>query len=233
MNILALDSSAVSASVALVTEKKIIGEFFCNTGLTHSQTLVPMIDALLQTAKLTLADVDAVAVCAGPGSFTGIRIGVAAVKGMAMALDKPCIAVSTLEAAAMNMLGENCVVCAVMDARCSQVYNALFRIKNGVIERLCEDRALLIEELADELCGMNEKIMLVGDGAGLCAEKIGNSIPNLNLAPMNLRYQRASGTAMAALHVNPEEYLTAQQLMPRYLRLPQAERELRKKQNQA
>lgn len=229
MNILALDSSAVSASAALVNENKIIGEFYCNTGLTHSQTLVPMTDALLKNTKTSISDVDVFAVCVGPGSFTGVRIGVAAVKGMAAALDKPCIAVSTLEAMAMNMLGRPSLVCAVMDARCSQVYNALFRINGETVERICDDRALSITDLATELSGINEDIVLVGDGAELCMKQM--DIPSIRLAAMNLRFQRASGVAMAALRIKPEEYLSAVQLMPHYLRLPQAERELRKKQN--
>ena len=129
MKILGIDTSATAASVAIVDENKIIGEFSINTALTHSQTLMPMVESLLKNTGVTLADIDAIAVNAGPGSFTGVRIGVAAVKGMAFSSDKPCISVSTLHSMAYNLLETDCIVCAVMVARCSQVYNALFKLK--------------------------------------------------------------------------------------------------------
>ncbi len=231
MKILALDSSAVSASAALACEDKIIGEFFCNTGLTHSQTLVPMIDALLKNTKTDIEDIDAFAVCSGPGSFTGVRIGVSVVKGMASVLEKPCIGISTLYAMAVGMTGSKSIVCAVMDAKCSQFYNALFKVNGENIERLCEDRAISIEKLKDELSKFDGPVLLVGDGAQFCFNLLGGSLPNIALAAAHMRFQRASGAAMAALRIPRDKYLTAEQLMPGYLRLPQAERELRKKQN--
>lgn len=226
MKILAVDSSAKACSVSLVDEDKILGEFFINTSLTHSQTLVPMIDAVLKNTSTDIKSVDAFAVSAGPGSFTGVRIGVAAIKGMAMPLDKPCYSVSTLEAMAYNLRGENCVACAVMDARCNQVYNALFLIKNGKITRLCDDRALSINELAEDLKSYNGKTVLVGDGAQLCYNSYKELNLDIELAPEQQRYQRASGVAFAALTKEP---MTAESLMPTYLRLPQAERELKKR----
>ncbi len=226
MKILAVDSSAKACSVSLVDEDKILGEFFINTSLTHSQTLVPMIDAVLKNTSTDIKSVDAFAVSAGPGSFTGVRIGVAAIKGMAMPLDKPCYSVSTLEAMAYNLRGENCVACAVMDARCNQVYNALFLIKNGKITRLCDDRALSIDELAEDLKSYNGKTVLVGDGAQLCYNSYKELSLDIELAPEQQRYQRASGVAFAALTKEP---MTAESLMPTYLRLPQAERELKKR----
>ncbi|MBQ5398457.1 MAG: tRNA (adenosine(37)-N6)-threonylcarbamoyltransferase complex dimerization subunit type 1 TsaB [Ruminococcus sp.] len=226
MKILAVDSSAKACSVSLVDEDKILGEFFINTSLTHSQTLVPMIDAVLKNTSTDIKSVDAFAVSAGPGSFTGVRIGVAAIKGMAMPLDKPCYSVSTLEAMAYNLRGENCVACAVMDARCNQVYNALFLIKNGKITRLCDDRALSIDELAEDLKSYNVKTVLVGDGAQLCYNSYKELSCDIELAPEQQRYQRASGVAFAALTKEP---MTAESLMPTYLRLPQAERELKKR----
>lgn len=231
MKILSVDSSAVSASAAIVCEDKIIGEFFCNTGLTHSQTLVPMIDALLKNTQTDITQIDALAVSSGPGSFTGVRIGVSAVKGIATALNLPCIGVSTLHAMAMNFVGfQSAVVCAVMDARCSQVYNALFRADGGKVILLCEDRAISLEQLKGELSQISERVILVGDGAKITKEFM-TDLDHVVLPAAHLMYQRAAAVGMAALEVPESEYLTAEQLMVRYLRLPQAERELKKRQN--
>lgn len=226
MKILAVDSSAKACSAAIVEDKKVLGSFFINTALTHSQTLVPMIDAVLKNTSTDLSSVDAFAVSAGPGSFTGVRIGVAAVKGMAMPLNKPCMSVSTLEAMAYNLLNESCIVCAVMDARCNQVYNALFEISGGEISRICADRALSIDELSEELKTYDKKIVLIGDGAELCYNSYKENINNVFLAPENVRYQNAVGVAFSAFDKEP---ITAEKLMPSYLRLPQAERELKKR----
>lgn len=226
MKILAVDSSAKACSAAIVEDKKVLGSFFINTALTHSQTLVPMIDAVLKNTSTDLSSVDAFAVSAGPGSFTGVRIGVAAVKGMAMPLNKPCMSVSTLEAMAYNLLNESCIVCAVMDARCNQVYNALFEISGGEINRICADRAFSIDELSEELKTYDKKIVIIGDGAELCYNSYKENINNVFLAPENVRYQNAVGVAFSAFDKEP---ITAEKLMPSYLRLPQAERELKKR----
>lgn len=225
MKILAFDSSAKSASVALIDNNKIIGSFFINASLTHSQTLVPMAQQLLSNCQTDLSKVDALAVTAGPGSFTGIRIGVAAVKGMAVVDNKPCISVSTLEAMAYNYI-EDCTVVAVMDARCNQVYNANFQIRNGEIKRLCDDRAMSIDDLSKELSTINDKLVLVGDGAELCYNSYKELLNGIIIAPEHLRYQNAVGAAMAAIYKEPT---TAGELMPVYLRLPQAQRELNKR----
>ena len=225
MRILAVDSSARACSVALVDDNRITGSFFINTALTHSQTLVPMIENLLTNTQSKLNSVDVFAVSAGPGSFTGVRIGVAAVKGMAMPLNKKCASVSTLEAMAYNFIGENCVVCAVMDARREQVYNALFRVKDGRVERLCDDRALSISDLAEELKAFDERIVLAGDGAELCYNSY-KEILTVFLAPEYQRFQNAVGVAYAAAD---KKLISCSELMPLYLRLPQAERELRKR----
>lgn len=230
MKILAVDTSAVAASAALWDDGHITGEFFINTKLTHSRTLIPMIDALLKNTDMSVSDLDAVAVNAGPGSFTGVRIGVAAVKGIAFPDNLACISVSTLESMAYNMLYANCVVCCVMDARCSQVYNANFRVSGNSIERLCDDRALSIEELTQELKKTEEQIILAGDGAELCYNSMKEILNNIALAPINQRIQRASSTAIAAAEkYKNNQTLTPAQLMPLYLRLPQAQRELKKK----
>ena len=166
MKILALDSSAVSASAAVLDDDKVLGEFFINTKQTHSQTLMPMVQQVLIQTKTSLEEMDLFAVSAGPGSFTGVRIGVACVKGMAFAQNKPCIGVSTLEAMAYPLSMLNGIICAVMDARCQQVYHALFRVNGIEVERICDDCAVAISDLAESLQQYsNETIYLVGDGA--------------------------------------------------------------------
>lgn len=227
MRIFAVDTSARSASAALVENGVIKGEYFINTMLTHSETLMPIVDLLFKSVRVEPKDVDCFAVNCGPGSFTGLRIGIAAIKGMTFALEKPCIAVSTLESMAYNLIGENAVVCAVMDARCSQVYNALFDVSGGEPVRLCHDRALQIDELENELRSIGKRIVLVGDGAKLCYDRLSQELSNVELANENVRYQRASSTAFAAERLFEKgELLTSTQLMPKYLRLPQAQREL-------
>lgn len=230
MKILGLDSTAGPASVALLEDGKILGEFFIHTKLTHSVTLMPMCRALLENTNTKMEEIDAFAIAAGPGSFTGVRIGVAAVKGMAQALDKPCVSVSALEAMAQNLKGTDCTVCAVMDARCSQFYNALFESKNGVICRLTEDRALSSEELAAELLQKKGRIILTGDGSDIAMRLMAQSVPNLEPAQEQIKYQRASGVCLAAAgKYQNGQTLTAAELMPVYLRLPQAQRELLQK----
>lgn len=232
MKLLALDSSAVSASVAILDDDKLLGEFFINTKQTHSQTLMPMVNNVLDCTKTALEDIDIFAISAGPGSFTGVRIGVACVKGMAFAQNKPCMSISTLEAMAYPLSMLDGVVCAVMDARCQQVYNGLFRVVNGVIKRIGDDCAVAIVDLAERLKQYsNETIYLVGDGAKLCKEADAFASLPVQLVAEHLQYQRAAGVAQcAAAHLKQGvQTITAEQLAPIYLRLPQAERELKKK----
>lgn len=230
MKLLAVDSTAAPASVAIWEDGRLCGEFFIHTSLTHSVTLMPMCQALLQNTMTDIKEIDAFAVTAGPGSFTGVRIGVAAVKGMAQALDKPCIAVSTLEAMAQNLLGTDCIICAVMDARCKQFYNALFQSKGGVLTRLTQDRALSHVQLAADLKAYQKRIILTGDGSQAAYALLSDEVKNLEFAQPLLRYQRAGGVAMAAYRLYMQgEHFTAARLMPFYLRLSQAERELKKK----
>ena len=231
MKILAIDTSALPVSAALVEDGRLLGEFYLNIRTTHSQTLMPVISSLLESSKTDTESIDLFAVNAGPGSFTGVRIGVASVKGIAMPLDKPCAQVSTLESMAYSMPYTCGVVCAVMDARCQQVYNALFRLDNGRVERITEDRALSLEELAAELEYYDETVYLTGDGAELCYDKFGDKMDNIVLTPANIRFQHAYGTAMAAMNMAQNSQLcSCDELMPVYLRLPQAERELKEKQ---
>lgn len=217
--ILGIDSSAVTAGCALYDNGKIIAEQFLNNGHTHSETMLPMVESMLKNAGVSLTNLDSLAVTAGPGSFTGLRIGIAAVKGMAMGAKKPCIAVSTLEAIAYNFVGIDRVVCACMDARCGQVYNALFKTEGGTVSRLCEDRAIRAEELSKELSDIKGNIVFAGDGAELMHNFTDR---RYELAPYPLRYQRGSGVCLAAAD---RDTVNAAALMPTYLRLPQAERE--------
>ncbi|WRS28935.1 tRNA (adenosine(37)-N6)-threonylcarbamoyltransferase complex dimerization subunit type 1 TsaB [Oscillospiraceae bacterium MB08-C2-2] len=219
--ILALDSSAKAASCALWEDGVLRGETFLNTGLTHSQTLMSAVEALLEQTRISLSAVDRLAVSAGPGSFTGLRIGIAAVKGLAMGLEKPCVGVSTLKGLAFNLEGFEGIVVPVMDARRQQVYTALFESGGGGMIRLCEDAALSIEELSQRLAAYaDQSIWLVGDGAALCYGELSGE--NLRLAPEHLRHQRAASVARAAVE---EPSVPAGELLPVYLRLPQAQRE--------
>lgn len=224
MKILSLECSAAPASCAVAEDGVILANDFTNVKLTHSQTLMPMTVEMLKKANISLDEIDALAISNGPGSFTGIRIGISAIKGLAAAKNLPCYGVSTLRAIAENFKGTNCTVCAVMDARCNQVYNALFKIENGVITRLCDDRAIMIDDLLEELKLVENTIIIAGDGTALFEDFKGG---NISLAEEGCRYQTASGVALAA-----KEYasVSPDKLMPFYLRLPQAERELKAKQ---
>lgn len=229
MKILGIDSSAKSASVAVTENGKIISSFYINTGLTHSQTLMPMLDNALKCASLTLDDIDAVAVSKGPGSFTGIRIGVAAAKGIADTKNIKTIGISTLESMAYNLVSLNCVAVAAMDARCAQVYTALFRIKDSVVERLTDDLAIPISELKEMLLSYNEEIILVGDGADICYRALCDEIDGIKIAPESYKYQNATGVCFAAENKDNDFFINSNELVPEYLRLPQAERELKNK----
>ena len=222
MLVLALESSAKAASVALMQDDTLICQYSQCSGLTHSRTLLPMVEDMLKNSDTILADVDLIAVAHGPGSFTGIRIGVSTVKGLAWASDKKCVGVSTLAAMAWHGVSAGGLVCPVMDARRSQVYNALFEIKDGRPERLCADRAIALAELAAELKAKNREVFLVGDGAVISYEYLKNEGIACRVAPQNLLYQSAWGVGMEALRSKPG---TADDLLPVYLRLSQAERE--------
>jgi len=226
MRILAFETSAKAVSVALVEDGRLLGEYMQNSGQTHSRTLMKMAEDLLCNCDLTVNDVDAAACAAGPGSFTGIRIGVAAAKGFAWGREIPCYGVSTLEAMAKNVAAADGVYCAAMDARRSQVYTAVFRMENGVFSRLTEDMAISIDELAEILKNHEKQIFLVGDGAFLCYNTLSEQLPNLILLPEHLRMQRAAGTALLAWEqAQAGENPSGRDLEPNYLRLSQAERE--------
>lgn len=222
MIILSFESSAKAASVALVKDGCMIAQYTQCSALTHSRTLLPMAEDMLKNTDMTLNDVDLIACAHGPGSFTGIRIGVATVKGLSWALDKPCVGVSTLEAMAWHGVSAGGFVCCVMDARRSQVYNAIFEIRDGRPVRLTDDRAVSLKELKADVTKLGQEVLLVGDGTKITADFfLKNEIP-FRTAPDNLVLQSAWGVAMAA---EGKETGKSESLLPVYLRLSQAERE--------
>lgn len=234
MKILALESSATAASVALCQEEELIAQSFLHTGLTHSQTLLPMAQRLLADCGLTVGDLDLIAVAAGPGSFTGLRIGVAAAKGLAWAAQLPCAGCSTLEAMAWNLAGFSGQVCAAMDARRHQVYNARFQVDGTAPRRLTPDRAIDLEDLIEELKGCDTPQLVVGDGAQLCYDALTAAGIPARLAPPNLRQQTAWGVARQALELaRTGQTVSPEALVPVYHRLSQAERERLAREQQA
>ena len=232
MKILALECSATPASAALLENGKILASAYANVKLTHSQTLLPMVENLLKSALTDISDIDGFAISNGPGSFTGVRIGISAIKGLSIAKKLPCVGVSTLYSMAQNFTDTNCIVCAVMDARCNQVYNALFDIKDGEITRLCEDRALLCDRLTEEIKTLSEKgknIIITGDGTDIFYPQVKN-ILNVKISSPQNRFQNAVGVGLAALEkFQNGQTVSPAELLPLYLRLPQAERELKQK----
>ena len=215
MNILAFECSAKAASAALLCDGKLIAETYQNCGFTHSRTLLPLAEDMLKRAEKTFDDIDLYAVSSGPGSFTGLRIGISLVKGFAYGADKPCCGVSSLEAMAYMVPSCDSVVCAVMDARAGQVYNALFDVSD-VVSRICDDRAITVESLKEELNSLGRKVIVIGDGSYLL-ENCGYSV-----LPAHMRYQRAFGVALCAYN---SQGISSFELTPSYHRLPQAERE--------
>ena len=224
MLILALESSAKAASVALLKNGECIAVYYQNCGLTHSKTLLPMAQDILRNAGLKIADIDLIAVAHGPGSFTGVRIGVSTAKGLSWAADKPAVGVSATEAMAWGAAGvpEGATICCAMDARRNQIYNALFQHKDGEPCRICEDRAIGLDELAVELEERGGTYYIIGDGAELCHNRLKESGISCVLAPEPVRMQSALGVALAA---QKAESGSAHDLLPFYLRLSQAERE--------
>ena len=224
IKILALDSTAEVSTVAVCKGEKLLSEITINTGNTHSQTLLPAVEQALRMAELSVNEIDVFACSTGPGSFTGVRIGVATIKGIAYGKVKPCISVSTLEALAYNLLGFNGVICPVMNARRSQVYNALFDCTKGKLTRICADRAVSISELDDELSQNKGPIYLCGDGYDITQK--GFAKTKTSFVPIRYRYQCAYSVAQIALEkYEHNEYLTDAELAPIYLRPSQAERE--------
>ena len=238
MRLLAFETSAKAASVALFEDDKLLAEQYQNTGLTHSQTLLVMAQELLRQCDLTPGDVEAVAVANGPGSFTGVRIGVAAAKGFAWGREIPIYGVSTLEAMARGLGVFEGYICCAMDARRSQVYTACFDTADGTVNRLSPDAALGLAELAEHLQAFARPILLVGDGAALAAEYLAEHAPGLSVTVPEgeERFQRADGVALAAWRAQSGgaadgvAITDANGLTLNYLRLAQAEREKRERE---
>ena len=236
MKILAIECSATACSVAILDNEKIIASGYINVKLTHSQTLMPIAESMLKASMTDLSEIEGFAVSVGPGSFTGIRIGISAVKGLAAPKNLPCVGVSTLRAMAENYNDTDCIVCAVMDARCNQVYNALFDISGGKISRLCEDRALMCDELAENIKNISQnsekRVIIVGDGAEIFYPYV-KDIENVAMSSPSRRFQNAVGVGTAAItDFENNSYQSPEELLPVYLRLPQAERELKLKKEQ-
>ena len=232
MRILALESSAAAASCAISENGKLLAQYFQNCGLTHSRTLMPMVEDMLSNCELKMSDIDLVAVARGPGSFTGVRIGVAAAKGLAWGAEKPLCGVSTLEAMAYPaaaLAGKDMIICCAMDARRNEIYNALFSSDGEKPLRLCADRAVSLETVAVEAENSDKIYLLVGDGAKLCYNHLLEKGIKAILAPPHLVFQSAWGVACAAVGARA---VSAEQLSPVYLRLSQAERERIKKEGE-
>ncbi len=231
MKILAIDSTAVVASCAVCDDEKLLASFTVNNGNTHSETLLPMIEASLGLLKLEADDIDMFALSEGPGSFTGVRIGAATIKGLAFGKDKPCIGVSTLEALAYNLINVNGIICPAMNARRNQAYNALFRCSNGGLQRLTADRAISVCELEDELAQYDEPIFVCGDGDFLLYDSASKK-KQYELVPEMLRHQSGYSVAMCALKkYKCGDVKTDLTIAPTYLRPSQAERTRIEKEN--
>lgn len=233
MKILGVDSTATSASAAVLSDGKILSLVYSNTGLTHSQTLLPMIENALTSAGVKVSDIDLLAVSSGPGSFTGVRIGVSAVKGIAQPLNKKCVAVSTPEIIAKSLENTGCYAVAVMDARCNQVYTAQFDCSDG-FKRVTDDSAITIDELGEQLKLIHKPIVLIGDGTDVAYNKLKDVVPSIRKANHGIRYQSASDVALVAYEMYSKDESIAvypHEILPNYLRLSQAERELKKKNN--
>ncbi len=227
MKILAIDSTATSASAAILEDSKIISSTFLNVGLKHSTTLLCLVEGALENASLKISDIDMFAVNVGPGSFTGVRIGVSLVKGLAFTNDCKCIPVSTLESMAYNYKSVDCYVLAVMDARCNQVYSALFEIQDGEVKRIKSDDALLIDDI--DFIPDDKTVYIVGDGSEIVFSKLSDKFPNIRQASENLRYQNAVSTAVCAFD-NIDKAVNVSDILPLYLRPSQAERNLKSKE---
>lgn len=231
MKLLAIDSSGMVASVAVLTEDKLIGEYTINNKKTHSQTLLPMIDEMMQMIGQDISEIDAIAIAAGPGSFTGLRIGSATAKGLALALDKPIISVPTMEAIASNIYGTEQLLCPIMDARNQQVFTGLYRYVEGKLTTVLEQTVLPIDELCSKLNELKQDVMFLGDGVMVYKSYLEEHVTvKKTYAPAHLVNQRASAVGMRGFCLYQEGKVdTADSHVPEYLRLSQAEREMQER----
>lgn len=235
MKILAVDSSGLVASVAIVEDENLVAEYTVNYKKTHSQTLLPMLDEIVTMTDTDLNTIDAIAVAKGPGSFTGLRIGSATVKGLGLVLDKPVIGIPTVEGLAMNLCGASALVCPLMDARRNQVYTGIYRFRQGHMEIVKEQAAIGVEDIINALNLIGEEVAFLGDGVPVYRDIIGEKleVPCI-FAPAHVNKQRASAVAVRALEYWKQGcYENADIFEPEYLRLSQAERERLKKSKEA
>jgi len=232
MKILAVDSSGLVASVAIVEDDNLIAEYTVNYKKTHSQTLLPMLDEIVKMTDTDLNTIDAIAVAKGPGSFTGLRIGSATVKGLGLALDKPLIGVPTVEGLAMNLYNTNALICPMMDARRNQVYTGLYRFRENTLQVVKDQIPIAVEELLDTLNRLGEEVVFLGDGVPVYRDIIKNNIQvPYTFAPAHVNKQRASALAIRAFEYwNNGIYESADDFVPEYLRMSQAERERTEKE---
>ena len=230
MKILALDTSGINCSACIIDDTKVICDFNLNTGMTHSEKLMPMIDTMLKNSNIELSDIDVFACSIGPGSFTGLRIGISTVKAFALSLNKPVVGVPSLVGLAFNISNFDGIICSILDAKNDNVYAALFKYKNDIpvmIENYFTDS---IDSLIENLKEKNEKVMFVGDGSASFKDKLKTSLEEkAYFAPLHLNNQLSTSIAKAALEkVKFSEFDTCDTLMPMYLKKSQAEREAEK-----
>jgi universal bacterial protein YeaZ len=227
MKILAIDSSGLVASVAVVTAEAMLAEYTVNYKKTHSQTLLPMLDEIVKMVEVDLSEVDAIAVAAGPGSFTGLRIGSATAKGLGLALKKPIISVPTLNGLAYNLYGTDKLICPMLDARRNQVYTGLYEFKGNEFIVIKEQAALAVEDILEEINRLGREVIFLGDGVPVYQNMIENIIKvKYEYAPVHLNRQRAGAVgALGILYYQKNEFQSAAEHEPVYLRLSQAERE--------
>ena len=227
MRILAIESSAVTASVAILEDDTLVAEYTINHKMTHSQTLLPMLDELAKMTELDLDTIDAIAVAAGPGSFTGLRIGSATAKGLGLALKKPLVEIPTVDALAYNLYDANALICPIMDARRSQVYTGIYCFQDHKLVTLEEQMAVPVAELIEKLNERGKAVIFLGDGVPVFAKTIEETLKvPYSFAPAHVNKQRAAAVAtLAQLYVKEGKVVTAMEHVPEYLRVSQAERE--------
>lgn len=234
MKILALDSSGMVASVAVVEEEQVVAEYTTNYKKTHSQTLLPMLDEIVKQIELDLDTIDAIAVAAGPGSFTGLRIGSATAKGLGLALNKPIIPVPTVDGLAYNLYGVEGLICPLMDARRNQVYTGLYTFEKDRMITVMPQCAVSITEITEKINKTNKSVIFLGDGVPVHKETIEEQVlVSHRFAPAHLARQRASAVGvLAGVYYKEGKIEHAREHKPEYLRLSQAERERMEKMRQ-
>lgn len=233
MKILAIDGSGLVASIAILSDGVLIGEYTTNYKKTHSQTLLPMLDEVVKMIDVDLKTIDAIAVAAGPGSFTGLRIGSATAKGLGLALKKPIVSISTIEGLAYNLFHTNGLICPIMDARRNQVYTGIYCFVGNEMKEIVSPCAISIDELIEKLKELNEEVTFIGDGIPVFRDKLNEALQEKCFyAPAHLARQRAGAIAsLGEKYFQQGKIEDAAEHKPDYLRLSQAERELKEKQS--